>query len=221
MEKPSRPVTIIVVDNQQLVRESLSALIDSDPTVRLVASVANCEAAIALLADAPPAVALVDSELGGSGTFASIRKLRSTWSAMRVVLLLTSLRDGVIEQARSLGVEGIVTRMEPFEELRRTIEAVTIGRCSYSPRVQARFVSSRGTGKPSSAVAGRPPHITPREFDVLRCLVGGRTVKQAASDLGLASPTVDNHKTRLMSRLDVHTGPQLVRYAIREGIIDA
>lgn len=218
----TRPVTrVLLFDDQLLVRQGIALQIRAEPLLAVAAGVDRCDEALSLLKTAPPDVVLIGADLRESDAFVSLGKLRAHWPGLRSVLLTTIVRDAIISRAITFAVDAIVTRHDPFSSIRSAIHAVAGGRRMYSRQVWSHV--ARNGGALSSECAGgcKPPKLTRRESEVLRHLASGRTVKGTACALGLAAATVDNHKTRLMKKLNVHSGIELTRYAIREGLVSA
>ncbi len=211
---------VMIVDEHESARESIVIQLAADTGVDIVADAADWRTVVASTTTSPPDVVVIDADSSGGDVIAAIGAIRRMWPAARVILLMTRVRDGVLGAVQSMGVDGVVTKYDSLETLRRAIDHALGGGRFYSRRVRARFVTGRNAHSRSGDGKLSPPRITPRELDVIRHIALGRTVKETAKSLALAAPTVDNHKTRLMAKLGVRTGVQLVRYAIGEGIIE-
>ncbi len=214
---------VLVVDDRIMVREGLAALISGEPDLQVVGCVATCAEASTASEGEHPDVAIIEADLRAQLAFSCIRELRAWCPGVRIVLLASNPRDCIISRALSAQVDGIVTAWDSFSMVTAAIKAAVDGRRFFSPVVYSRLTAQRPA--PANAPPGkadlRPPQLTSRELEVLGHLVGGETVKETASAMNLAATTVDNHKTRIMRKVDVHNSVGLTRYAIREGIITA
>jgi two-component system response regulator NreC len=152
--------------------------------------------------------------------FATVRKLRVLWPHMGIALLTSRVHSSLVGRARSHGINAMAMTQERFSMIRRAIFAAAHGRFWYSPAVAGRTVD---TGVRCARPSRTPKHVatlTPRENEVLAHLALGHSVKETARQLGLARSTVDNHKTHIMKKINVHSLAELARYAIRMGVVE-
>ncbi len=212
-------IRVLLIDDQTLVREGLEMHISAEPSMEVVASVENCGDAIRLLRGDPPDIVLIEADIPCCDAMVTIGKFRDRWSGLRVVLMVTTLRDVLVSRAQSIAVDAIVTKYDSFSMVRSAILGAMQDRRVYSPLIWSRLGHSNTPGSRWPKTDTGPPKLTRREIEVLCRLAAGRTVKQTAEALGLAAPTIDNHKSRIMKKLDIHTGIELTRYAIREGVV--
>jgi DNA-binding NarL/FixJ family response regulator len=135
----------------------------------------------------------------------------------KVIILSSQIQEFYITEALQLGVSGYVLTTRTADELLRCIEEVSQGRSYFSPEVakimlQPFFGKKRGRG---------PDRLTDRERQVITLVAEGNSTKEVAARLGISVKTADCHRTRLMDKLNMHQVANLVRYAIREGLIQA
>ena len=212
-------IRVLLIDDQTLVREGLEMHIRAEPSMEVVASVGNCDDAIKLLRRTPPDVVLIEADLVRFDALVIIGKLRDRWPGLRSVLLVSTVRDVLISRAQALAVDGIVTKYDSFSIVRSAILAAIQNRKVYSPLIWSRLARPGGSPARRATTDTTLAKLTRREIDVLYHLAAGCTVRQTAKALGLAVATIDNHKARIMKKLDIHTGVELTRYAIREGVV--
>lgn len=217
----SNKIPVLVIDDRALLRQGTEALVAADPRLEIAASASSLHEAVGNLAGAMPSVVLLSCELTGQDVIAISREARSLWPGVRIVMIVPTAHDPIVTRALSIGVDAIVTKWDSFEVVRAAMESVYRGRRYFTPAINARIKAQRGNGTPgeTETPVERPTVLTPREFEVLCYLVGGRTVRETAGVMTLAVNTVDNHKTRLMKKLDIHSNVALTRYAIREGLV--
>ncbi len=217
MQGESPVICVLLIDEQEMVRTGTALHLRSIDGLKVHAGVRTCREALALGLTAAPDVVVLDADGDGGDVVASIGVVRGAWRDVRIVLLLTVLRDAVLTGAPVHGVDGMVTRHDSLGTLVEAIRAAGGGRRFHSRAVWTRLValsSRRASGEVTASAS-----LTRRERQVLCHLGSGRTVREAASELGLSPRTVENHKNRLMGKLDVHTSIGLARYAIREGLV--
>jgi DNA-binding NarL/FixJ family response regulator len=210
-------IGIALLDHQAMVREGVNALLKSVPGVEVLCSTAGCDEALELLNGDVPDVLVIEADLDKHDGLAVARLFRSLWAKVRVVLLMSEPRDGLIGRAMNDDVDAIITKHDSFDTLRCAIDAAVAGKRFYSEAISCRLTSIRSRREGDSCTLGAL--LSKREHEVLAHLAGGSSVKLTAERLGLAANTVDNHKARLMRKLHIHTVVELTRYAVREGLV--
>ncbi len=215
MGTAERTTRVMFIEDQELVREGLAIQIAAQQDLCVVAAAATKQSALASIGSASPDVLLISTELVGEDAFAVLSFVRLIWPHIHALMLASAVRDGVVLRAMDFNVKGFVTKYDSFATLLRGIRSVAAGRRFYSSRIDARLDRIETRAALQGAVS-----LTRRELEVMIHLVAGCTVGETADQLGIARTTVDNHKTRLMRKVDVHSSVELTRYAIREGLID-
>lgn len=137
------------------------------------------------------------------------------WRAARTVLLTVHDDAEYVLAALAAGVEGYVLKTQASDDLVRAIDDVLGGRLYLSPGV-SRAVVDAWRGRRPAADA-----LSERERDVLRLIAAGRSSKEVGVVLGISTKTVESHRARLMDKLRIRHVAGLVRYAVRQGLIDA
>lgn len=211
------PFRIVLADSHVLVREALARLIDAEADFRIVAQVAAGEPAIDQTLLLKPDLVLLDVDLPGLSSLDAARSIRRQLVGTRVVFLAGVVRDGHVQAALDMRVDGFITKADPVESAIAGLREVMRGATYFSRDVRHRIIEEKGTGAPRSRTAV----LTKREMEILRYLATGMTKKEIAGTLRLSVKTVDNHSTNLMSKLDIHDRVTLARFAIREGLATA
>lgn len=210
---------VALIDDRTLDRQGIEAVINSQPDLTVVSSVSGFAGAVEVAPENCIDVALIDSEPRQCDVFRGIDSLRGRFPEIRIVLLMSNVRDGLITRAQNAKLDGIVSKFDPIDTILTALRTALRKRKYYSRPVCARLGVNSVAQIDEGPNSSRPPKLTRREYDVLHYVVDGRTVKETAAALGMAPQTVDNHKSRMMKKLSVHTSVQLTRYAIREGLI--
>lgn len=218
-EHTDSPIRVVVIDDHEMVRQGTVLQINAQPHMRVVSSAGTCQAALANLNGRAPDVALIDLDLAGEDAFVTAETLCLVWPHLRVILLATVLSDAVIDRALSSNICGVVTKRDAFKTVQAAIEGAAVGKCVFSRTVFRCSPRGGDCAVPGDSCLAPGSRLTPREYEVLASLATGRSVKETAYRMGLARTTVDNHKTRIMRKIDVHSSVELARYAIREGLI--
>ncbi len=211
---------IVVVESQPLVAELLTAALQTHGDLRVVATTGDECAAMDLLSQHRPDVMLIDVALDARGAFFLLKGVRGADCAPRVVAIDERFRVAHVRETLRLGAAAYHTRQDSLCVIANAIRLVAAGETSFCAELEGRVVATPEGPRLAAAFRYTPLEtLTQRELDVLLSIVQGSTVKECAEHLNLAASTVDNHKTRLMRKLNVHRTVELVRMAIREGLI--
>jgi len=211
-------ISVVVVQQHVLVREGLAALVDADRRFHAVAAAGDLTAAKEMLAGSPRLVlycVACDADL-----VFELRAVRGFWPASCVVVLDDRDRAERLSAAVREGARGYLTTRQSREEFFTTLRAVAAGELCF-PDEQGKPAAADGAeGMPNEPPPSRLDRLSRREREVMTYLSLGHSVKQCAVLIGLQPSTVDNHKTRLMKKLEVHKTVELVRLAMEHGLVD-
>ncbi len=213
-----KPIRIVLADDHNLMRSGLKALLSGMPGVEVVAEATNGREAVELVNSSNPDVVLMDigmKELNGIEAAALIARDRPS---VRVIMLSMHDTQDFVLQALKAGAVGYVLKDAAPLELEFALQAVTNGETYLSPRVSRQVVQSYI--RPPDAETGLQA-LSPRQREILKAIVIGRTTKQIAYDLGLSIKTIETHRAQIMERLGIHDVAGLVRFSIRIGLISA
>jgi len=237
------PVRVMLVDDHAVVREGYRRLLQTEPGLQVVAEAGQAEDALDWLAAPVPGAALVangggggggggggapglppqqasgvdvlvlDLSMPGRGGMELLRQVRQRWPALGV--LVFSMHDGppLVAQALRAGALGYVTKSSAPEDLVHAVRGVAARQLVLSPDVAQVLHTLREQQARDQA----PAHLalTPRELDVLRELVRGAPLDEAATRLAMSAKTVANHQSAIRAKLGVSTAVELLRY-VRE-----
>lgn len=203
-------ISVVVVDDQAMVRQALSAVIDLEPDIRVVGQAGDAEAALELVARLRPDIAVLDVQLSasaqpGADGLTCAGSIRDLATGTKVLVVTTFARPGYLTRAMAAGAGGFLVKDSPADELIRGIRAVHAGRRVIDPRVA---VVSAGIG---------PNPLTGREVRVLAAAATGATTGQIARLVHLAQGTVRNTLSTAMQKLDAGTRAEAVRIATERG----
>ena len=216
------PAKILVADDHELVREAICARITARPDWAVCAEAGSGRDAVALAKAHQPDVAILDigmPELNGIDATTQIRKQNP---ATRVLILTMQESEMLIHQALSAGALGYILKSDAARQLGGAIESLLEGKPYFTGKVGS-MVLARYLD-PDSSTAGREPaagnRLTPREREILQLLAEGNSSKAIAKLLSISNHTVEAHRANIMNKLDLHSIAELVRYALRNNLID-
>ena len=218
---PSR-ITILLVDDHELVRKGVRALLEAEEDLVVVGEAQDGRRAVELAARLRPDVVLMDLAMPGLNGMESTRQILDANPATRVLVLSAHSDEEYVNRAVSLGVAGYVLKESSLEDLGTAIRAARAGKRWFSPSISVHPGGPRSAS--TDALRGTPPapraRLTSREAELLQLIAEGKASKQVATALGLSIKTVEKHRQSLMKKLDIHDVAGLTRYAILIGSIE-
>jgi len=207
------PTRILLADDHLVVREGLRALLEA-AGFKVVGEARDGREAIKLANMLEPELTVIDIGMPGLNGVDACRELLRDLPDMRLIVLTVHAEDAYVIEALRAGARGYVLKTQAGSDLVRAIGEVTQGRIYLSPSVSSAVVQAflAGSTSPSDP-------LTPREREVLQLIAEGRSTKEVAGILGVSVKTAETHRTRLMTKLDIHHTAGLVHYAIRRGLV--
>ncbi|MFD9884644.1 response regulator [Streptomyces alboflavus] len=215
------PVRVLVVDDQELVREGIASLLGIQPGIRVVGTAADgAEAVDAALALAPEVI-LMDVRMPGMDGVEAVTAIGSSAPGCKVVMLTTFDDEEYVVQALRAGAVGYLLKNLPAAELAAAVRLAHRGVAQLDPAVTRRLAAAP---MPPPAPAAPPPprggpEPTAREVEILRLVAAGATNREIASRLYLSEGTVKNHISRILTRLGLRGRAQAALYARDRGLL--
>jgi DNA-binding NarL/FixJ family response regulator len=212
-------IRVLIVDDHAILREGIRALLALANDVEVVGEAADGREAIDQCRRLDPDVILMDVAMPGLGGLEATLEIRRENQRVKI-LVLTQYEDR--EYARRFlgaGVSGYLLKKAAASELLSGIRAASAGGLVLDPKV-ARDVLDTAS-RPSAGPEAVDPYdaLTPREKQVLKLIAEGRSSKEAAQILGVSVKTAMSHRERVMEKLDLHSRTELIRFALRKGVI--
>jgi DNA-binding NarL/FixJ family response regulator len=211
-------IRVLLADDHTLVRQGLSALLDRENDIEVVGQAANGQEAIDLVETLAPDVVVMDLSMPRmDGTQATERILGLKESPAIVILSIHS-DSALAQQLVRRGVKGYLLKMSTAEELPLAIRAASRAELYLSPAITDAVINTLidPVDKASENVGDL---LSPREREVLQLVSEGYTNNSIAGALTISLKTVEKHRANLMAKLDVHDLPNLMRTAIKQGLI--
>ncbi|HVJ06762.1 MAG TPA: response regulator transcription factor [Acidisarcina sp.] len=202
------PIRIMVVEDHNIVRQGLVALLGTVSDFEIVAEAADGRQAVELFRQHQPDITLMDLRLQKMNGVEAIGRIRSDFPQARIIVLTTFDGDEDIYRALQAGARGYLLKGMEGDELMDAIRAVHSGK-SRIPSAVAERLAGRMSG----------PVLTDRETDVLRLIVKGNSNKEIASKLSITEATVKTHVNSLLSKLGVSDRTQAATTALQRGIV--
>jgi DNA-binding NarL/FixJ family response regulator len=210
------PLRVLVVDDHEVVREGVRAILSRRPGVEVVAETGLGRDAIRLAADLRPDVIVLDLGLPDVDGLEVVRLIRRDAGGPDIVVLTVHESPVLLRRAIELGARACVLKFDAGRDLEAAIDATSHGHLFFSGRLASALLDERNGLRAAGADGDR---LSRREIEVLTLLAGGRANKEVASVLGISVRTVETHRARIMRKLGAHSIGDLVRHAIRTGLI--
>lgn len=214
-------ITVLIADDQALVRDGLRALIEVEDDMRVVGEAADGESAVRLVRQFRPAVVLMDVRMPGVDGLAATQQLTARADAPKVLVLTMFNRDEYVFRALRAGASGFLLKDVRGGQLTRAIRGVASGDSLVDPTITRRLVEERfaGTSPRAPELAARAERLTVRETDVLRLVARGMSNAEIAAELVLGEATVKTHVARVLAKLEVRDRVQAVIAAYDTGLV--
>ncbi len=212
---PNKKIRILLADDHALVRQGFRLILETQPDMEVVGEAANGREAVELAQRLSPDVVIMDVGMPEMGGIEATRRLAQCCSRT-AVLALSMHKDSVyVREILRAGARGYLLKDAFDRDLLAAVRAVARGEGYLSPAVSEAVLSDyrRSVSDPLDL-------LTSREREVLQLLAEGKTNKEIASMLNLSIYTVDAHRGRIMEKLNLHSIGELVRFALRHGLVD-
>jgi DNA-binding NarL/FixJ family response regulator len=214
-----RPVRVLLVDDDDLMRAGLKAVLASDAGVDVVGEAADGRAAVTTVRAHRPDVVLMDVRMPDLDGIAATREVLAASPQVRVVILTTFEQDDYIFGALHAGASGFLLKRARPDELLAAIHTVAAGDSLLSPSV-TRIVLERMSRQPPPDASGRErlSELTPREREVLELIARGLSNAEIAAELVIEETTVKSHVKRILMKLRLRDRVQAVIFAYETGL---
>lgn len=207
---------ILIADDHGIVRSGLRKLLESEAGIEVVGEAADGSEACELAFSEQPDLAILDVKMPGMGGLEATREIRRRSPSVAILMLSMHDEQRYLFEALEAGASGYVLKQAADRELIEAIRTVERGEPFLTPEAQRALIADHMERRD-----GGQEELTPRETEVVRLVADANTSREIAERLGLAEKTVENHRANAMRKLGMRDRVELVRYAIRQGLIEA
>jgi DNA-binding NarL/FixJ family response regulator len=209
---------VLIADDHALLREGLRALLKTAPDIEVVGEAADGQQAIEACRRLEPDVVLMDVAMPGLGGLEATLQIRRELPRTRVLVLSQYDDREYVARFLKAGVSGYILKRAAGSDLLSAIRSVMQGGLVLDPAVARHALGE--PGEPAAPALGDPyESLTDREKQVLRLVAEGRSSKEIAEALGIAVKTAMSHRENLMEKLGAHSRTELIRFALKRGVI--
>jgi DNA-binding NarL/FixJ family response regulator len=219
MKKSMSPIRVVLADDHTLVRAGIRSMIERIPRVEVVGEASTGREALALVRSKLPDLVLLDIAMPDLGGLEALPQIIKNSPGVKVVVLSAYGTEQYVRRALRSGASGYMLKYAAMAELGLAINSVAKGEIYLSPSISRNIINSYL--ERDSAELSPLEQLTPRQREILQMIAEGTNTKEIASTLEISIKTVEAHRLQLMARLDIHDVPGLVRYAIRNGLVEA
>jgi len=214
-------VSILIADDHAVVRRGVRTLLETQPGWKVVSEESNGREAIDKVIKLSPDVAILDismPDLNGLDATTLILKARPE---TRVLILTMHSEEDLIKKSLSAGARGYLLKSDAERDLITAIEALLHGKTFFTSAASDVILDNlRGGTHHTWAERKGGDRLSPREREIVQLLAEGRSNKEVAAVLNISTRTVENHRAKVMEKLKLHSLGELVRYAVRNNIVE-
>lgn len=213
-------IKVFLADDHLILREGIRSLLEKVPDIEMIGEADNGSEAVERVGQLMPDVVLMDITMSGLNGLEATRQIKQKYPSVKVLILTMHETDQYLSEMLEAGASGYVVKTTTSNELISAIRAVYQGDVHLYPSIARMLVEDYlqkvKIGEEKESYNG----LTPREKEILKLIAGDKQNKEIADLLGISVRTVQAHRTNLMDKLGAHDRTELVKYAIRKGIID-
>ena len=207
-------IKILLADDHEIVRSGLASMLNSYDDFEVIKEIPNGEKAYQAYTELLPDVLITDMSMPGIGGLEALRRICAKFRNARIIVFSMHENASLAMQAMSAGAKGYVTKSGDSQDLVDAIRQVISGKNYLSAEMAQKIAmqSVSGSDDPTQ-------RLSTREFEVFRLLAEGLTIPQVASQLNLEAKTIANYQTMLKHKLGFNSSAEMVRLAIKYGVV--
>ena len=213
------PVRILLADDHTVMRNGLRLLLERQPHLQVVGEAADGRQAVALCETVNPDVVVMDIAMPNLNGIEAARQIVNRNPRTAIAILSMHSDEGYVIRALKAGARAYLLKDSAEADLLAAVRALTDGKSFFSPAISKILVEDYMRQLESRGAEDTYELLTNREREILQLLAEGRTNKEVANMLNLSLYTVETHRAHILQKLNLHSVPELILYAVRKGII--
>jgi DNA-binding NarL/FixJ family response regulator len=213
---------VLVADDHEIVRKGLRSILEEQPGWEIAGEASDGREAVDKAKALKPDVSVLDVSMPGLNGLEATRQMLRNEPETKVLILTMHESDPLIREVLDAGARGYLLKSDASRDLVTAVDAIRRNKTFFTARVAQMVLDGYLDKKPKAATEDVPAtRLTPRQREIVQLLAEGKSSKEVAVALKLSVKTAETHRANIMRRLDCHSVSELVRYAIRNKIIEA
>ncbi len=214
------PIRVMIADDQTVVRQGIRSLLTAEPDLTVVGEAEDGESAVRRARELRPDVVVMDLAMPGLDGMEATRAIKAALPQTQVVALTVHESDEYFFRVLQAGALGYVLKRAAASELLSAVRTVARGEVFLFPAVAKKLLADYLTRAQSKDARDLYAGLTAREHEILTLIAEGLTNREIADRLTLSLSTVQTHYTHILEKLDLHNRAELIKYALRRGLIE-
>jgi len=210
-------IRLLIVDDHEMVREGLKAILVAEQDFQIVGEAANAEQALELIERLHPQIALVDIRLPGTNGIELCRVVNERFPETAVIILTTFTDESLVAQCIQAGARGFIVKDIERLDLKRSIRAVARGEATIDTKVAASVLAQLRRTPPPGETPPSPDRLSSQQLVILRLIAQGLSSREIATQLYLSENTVKGYVQEILHRLGVKNRTEAVMVAVKQG----
>ena len=212
---------ILIADDHELIRRGVRSLLEAEPGWKVVAEASDGQDAVEKVTETRPDIVVLDIAMPRLSGLEAARRLNRLLPRVKVLMLTMHESERLAWEVLNAGARGYVTKSDTARDLVIAIEALRREKTFFTPRVDRIILDSFLDGGPAAKRVKEiyGDRLTSRQREIVQLLAEGKTSKEVSALLNLSVKTVETHRANIMRRLSCHCVSDLVRYAVRNNIV--
>jgi DNA-binding NarL/FixJ family response regulator len=217
---PTTTARILLVDDHEIIRNGLRSVLDSRKDFEIVGEATTGREAVREVERLRPDVVVMDISMPELNGLEAVRQIVKLAPRTEVLVLTMHESEDLVREVLEAGARGYLLKSDASGKLIAAIDALRVHKPFFTPKVNEAVLMGYLGGKPPKGErsGGR---LTPREREIVQLLAEGLTNKEVAAKLNISVKTAETHRTNIMRKIDLHSVSEVVRYAVRNHIIEA
>jgi DNA-binding NarL/FixJ family response regulator len=214
-----KPLRILIADDHEFIRRGIRAVLEKQPNCEIVGEAADGREAVQLAATSLPDIAILDVTMPELNGFDATRQMLQENPNIKVLVLSMHESEQIVREVLASGARGYILKSDAGRDLLSAVDSLASGKPFFTSKVSELLLNvylKRGAAPQESGDA--PSVLTAREREILQLLAQGKSNKEVATALYISVRTVETHRSNMMSKLNLHSMAELVRYALKNQI---
>lgn len=220
------PIRLLIADDHEIMRKGIRSLLEAQPGWQVTAEASDGREAVEKAREIKPDVTVLDISMPSLNGLEAARQMIKNDARAKILILTQHESDPLIREVLDAGARGYVLKSDASRDLITAVNAVRSNKTFFTAKVAQIVLDGYLEKKPKKANTEdrkdeARSRLTPRQREIVQLLAEGKSSKEVAVSLGLSVKTAETHRANIMRRLDCHSISELVRYAVRNNIIQA